>query len=41
MIHWCQDETNAVLAGAGSAGVALIWVRAYWTRIVGWVRNRK
>lgn len=34
--HWCQDETNALLAVLGGASPVLLWVKMKYRTILAW-----
>lgn len=41
-MHWCQDETNAVIAATGGGfSLAWLWLKGYFYRIVRIFRRKK
>jgi hypothetical protein len=39
MFHWCQSETDALLAAIPVVGTAYFWLRAKLARIWKWVKR--
>lgn len=39
-MHWCPQETEAVIAGAGAAGMMALGLRWRWHQIKTWVGYR-
>jgi hypothetical protein len=39
-MHWCDQETTALLASIPVIGAAYYWVRARLSRVWKWVRRR-
>lgn len=40
-MHWCPDETAAVLTLMGANTAMGLWLRAAWYRARAWLRSRK
>lgn len=39
MIHWCAEETAAVMGAASSLGIVWLWVRKYWHKVMERIRR--